>query len=74
MAVAWTEFTPANLRRSFHDGAGNLRPSVVTDQYLGGDPAAAGDLKPSIIDSAGNVRAGLIEGSSLKASVAPPKA
>jgi len=69
--VSWTDFKPGNLRRAWHDGNGNLRAGCTTQSYSGGDPAAAGDIKSSIVDRSGKLRRGLCTGAELCGSMKP---
>ncbi|TWT51830.1 hypothetical protein KOR42_33030 [Thalassoglobus neptunius] len=68
----WVLFIPENLRRSFLTSSGDLRASLVTTSYSGGDPAGPEDLKASIVDSNGNLKPGLLLAGVLKPSVQPP--
>jgi hypothetical protein len=72
MAVFFDAWIAANLRSCWHDGEGNLKPSCTTEHYVSGIPAGARELKSSIVDGAGFLRAGLTTGDSLNRSVKPP--
>jgi hypothetical protein len=49
------KFNPSVLKPSLVDADGNLKPSITTDAYVSG-AATDGDLKASLIDSAGNIK------------------
>jgi len=69
--VNWTRFVPAFLRDAFKDSSGNLKPSVTTDSYTGGNPDGPEDLKPSIVNPDGSLKDGLCLGDDLKPSILP---
>ena len=73
MPISWTGFEPDNLRKCWRDDSGNLKPSCTTAQYLGASPLSPGDIKSSIVDPAGFLKAGLTLGDSLKPSMMPPE-
>jgi len=68
--VAWSDFKPANLKKGWLTSDGSdLKPGCTTDSYSGGNPSASGDLKASLIDSAGNLKQGIVSDGEMKKSV-----
>ncbi|GAB5404318.1 MAG: hypothetical protein Aurels2KO_25490 [Aureliella sp.] len=65
-----TDLIPANLKPGLTTPDGqDLKPSLVTPLYTGGTPTAVEQIKPSLRDSAGNLKPGLLDGDMLKRSL-----
>ena len=66
----YSDLIPANLKPGLTtpDGA-NLKPGLVTPAYTGGTPSAADQIKPSLRNADGSLKAGLVLGSELKPSL-----
>lgn len=48
---------------------GNLKPGLVTPNYAGGVPGNGTQIKPSLLDAAGQLKPGLVSGTDLKPSL-----
>lgn len=70
-APDYSDLNPEVLRRGLVDGNGNLKPGLVTPEYTGGTPSAAGEIKASLRNADGTLKAGLIRGDQLKESISP---
>lgn len=65
----YSDLDPAKLKPGLTDGNGNLKPSLTTPLYTGGKPTNANQVKRSIVDAAGNLRAGLVHDGKIKRSL-----
>ena len=64
-----SKFDPSRVRAAWTTPDGqNLKKGCTTDQYTGGTPGP-GDLKPGMLDAAGNLKPGLLLGDDLKPSI-----
>lgn len=66
----YSDLDPAILKPGLTtpDGA-NLKPSLVTSDYTGGTPSAANQIKPSLRNADGSLKAGLLTDGALAASL-----
>jgi hypothetical protein len=59
---------PQRLKPGLKSGD-RLKPGLVTPSYSGGTPTSAAQVKPSLLDRAGNLKPGLVSGGKLKPSL-----
>ena len=66
----YSSLNPAVLKPGLTtpDGA-DLKPGLVTSAYTGGTPTAANQIKPSLRNADGSLKAGLVSGGALKPSL-----
>lgn len=64
----YSDLVPADLKESLSDGV-NLKPSITTDQYTGGTPTNANQVKKSICYTDGTLKESICTANGLKASV-----
>lgn len=63
-----SELDPQRLKPGLKSGS-RLKPNLVRPSYAGGTPTAASQVKPSLLDKAGNIKPGLASGGQLKPSL-----
>ena len=70
--ATFADHDPSKLKPSWVDKNGDLKPSLVTNLYVGGTPTAANQVKPSLIYPDGRLREGIANELGLKRSLLKP--
>jgi hypothetical protein len=63
-----SDLDPQRLKPGLKTGS-RLKPNLVRPSYTGGTPTAADQVKPTLLDKAGNLKPGLASDGNLKASL-----